>query len=212
MLWAVGSGILAIMLSIITAFGCRFNCPYCIWRQEGRGYDPYFYDRARWLSSFYQNVNETFSISGGGDPLEDFNLHERFWGRIEALCESRKIQYDIHTSFYTISKRPFKSIRKMVVHIRNQNFRAIYADRVVMVVNNELTVEGMRLFEHSHPYIELSYREVVGDGFKPSEDVLAFAQNIQSRRLNGRFIRQDDYNQYLFPDGSIRTVFRDKKM
>jgi hypothetical protein len=209
MLRTVGSGILAIMLSIITVFGCRFNCPYCIWKQEGRAYDPYFYDRARWLSSFYQNVNETFSISGGGDPLEDFNLHERFWGRIEAICESRKIQYDIHTSFHMMSKVHFKNIRKLVVHVRNQDFQAIFADRVVMVVNKELTIEGMKLFEHNHPYVELSYREVVGDEFKPSDNVLAFAQSIQERRYNGRFIRQDDYNHYLFPDGDIRTVFRE---
>jgi hypothetical protein len=197
------------MLSIITAFGCRFNCPYCIWRQEGREYDPYFYDRAKWLSSFYQNVNETFSISGGGDPLKDFNIHGRFWSRIEALCESREIQYDVHTSFHTISKGPFKNIRKLVVHIRAQNLQADYADRVVMVVDRGLTIEGMKFFEHNHPNIELSYREVVGEDFKPSDDVLAFARDIQTRRPNGRFIKQDDYNRYLFPDGTIRSVFRE---
>jgi hypothetical protein len=199
------------MLSIITAFGCRFNCPYCIWRQEGRVYDPYFYDRARWLSSFYKNVNETFSISGGGDPLENIGIHGRFWNRIEALCESMGIQYDIHTTFYTISKVAFKSIRKLVVHIRAHDLRAVYADRVVMVVDQGLTIEGMKLFEYNHPDIELSYREVVGEEFKPSDDVLTFAQNIQERRFNGRFIKQDDYNRYLFPDGTIRTVFMDAR-
>jgi uncharacterized radical SAM superfamily protein len=198
------------MLSIITAFGCRFNCPYCIWRQEKRVYDPCFYDRVAWLSSFYRSVNETFSISGGGDPLEDFSLHERFWNRIWALCKSKEIQYDIHTSFHTASKNRFKNIRKLVVHIRNHNFRAVYADRVVMVADQKLTIDGMKLFERNHPNIELSYREVVGDEFKPSEDVLTFAQSIHERRNNGRFIRQDDYNQYLFPDGSIRTVFREE--
>jgi hypothetical protein len=199
------------MLSIITAFGCRFNCSYCIWRQEGRIYDPYFYDRARWLSSFYQNVNETFSISGGGDPLEDFDIHGRFWNRVEALCESRGIQYDIHTTFHTISKASFKNIRKLVVHIRAHDLRAVHADRVVMVVDRGLTIDAMKFFERNHPYIELSYREVVGEEFKPSDDVLAFAQNIQTRRFNGRFIKQDDYNRYLFPDGTIRTVFMEAR-
>jgi hypothetical protein len=156
-------------------------------------------------------VNETFSISGGGDPLEDFSIHDRFWDRIEALCDSRGIQYDIHTAFHTISKAPFKNIRKLVVHIRDHNFQAVYADRVVMVVDNKLTVEGMKLFECNHPDTELSYREVVGDEFKPFDDVLTFAQSIQERRSKGRFIRQDDYNRYLFPDGTVRTIFREDK-
>jgi hypothetical protein len=164
-----------------------------------------------WLSSFYQNANETFSISGGGDPLEDFDIHGRFWNRIETLCESRGIQYDIHTTFQTISKIPFKNIRKLVVHVRAHDLQAAFADRVVMVVEQGLTIDAMKLFERNHPYIELSYREVVGEQFKPSDDVLAFAQNIQTRRFNGRFVKQDDYNHYLFPDGTIRTSFMEAK-
>jgi hypothetical protein len=102
-------------------------------------------------------VNDSFSISGGGDPLEDFRLHERFWKRIETLCDSKNIQYDIHTAFHRVPKTLFKNIRKLVVHIRDPNLRAIYADRVVMVVDKRLTIEGMRLFEHNHPNIKLSY-------------------------------------------------------
>jgi hypothetical protein len=124
-------------------------------RQEGRIYDPCFYDKVRWLSSFYQNINETFSISGGGDPLEDFSLHERFLNRIETLCNSKNIQYDIHTAFHAISKAPFKNTRKLVIHIRVQNLQATHADRVVMAMDQKLTIEGMKLFEHNHPGIPI---------------------------------------------------------
>jgi hypothetical protein len=57
------------------------------------------------------------------------------------------------------------------------------------VADRELTIDAMKLFERNHPYIELSYREVVGEEFKPSDDVPVLAQNIQTRRFNGRFIK-----------------------
>jgi hypothetical protein len=95
------------MLSIITDFGCRRQCPYCIARQVGfdnsnilRG-STHFYEASWWIDALFNNLPNSgkFSISGGGDPLENPVGNAEFWSLINGICKVKNLSYDVHTSY-----------------------------------------------------------------------------------------------------------------
>lgn len=69
------------MLSIITNFGCHFECPECIVKNSGIDVPQTTIGGLAQLdSAFRNNLCKVVSISGGGDPL--FNYGDNFnWYR-----------------------------------------------------------------------------------------------------------------------------------
>jgi len=138
------------MLSIITAFGCRYDCPGCIhFYKTMECYPTSFWTKAQWrvgLSVAMGAIRGSrFSISGGGDPMNMFDDNENFWWMIESVAKDRGMTYDVHTSYEEIFQRAidkkksthtfvypsenkeisfvthhFERLNKVVFHLRHQ--------------------------------------------------------------------------------------------
>lgn len=159
-----------------------------------------------------------FSISGGGDPLNNYEKFSNFWTLIDFICTTRGLKYDIHTS---INPRQFdlkKNLNKIVLHIfPDRNWDQLkellikgYRLRTALVIDRNVTLRHMETLENFHWQFEITYRELCGSPDQsPKPEVLEFAKRVAERRHGGKFVYNGDYNTYLFPDGSIRTKFLD---
>jgi hypothetical protein len=224
------------MLSIITDFGCRRNCGHCITRQIRFGHNGGrdFYHSSYWLDALFENLPNTgkFSISGGGDPLNDVELHSDFWSLINGICKIKGLSYDVHTSYWEVfdpelAAKHLKYMDRAVVHVNATYGEPIPWDkirgrhRLVAVVDGSLTREFCEELE-ARAYDQVSYREYVAlNAEQYVSDMGIYAAHPEYRadfdkwlwdvpfRLKGRgrFIKQGDYNTYLWPDGRIKTKF-----
>lgn len=85
-------------ISVITNFGCRANCWYCIWK--GHKLETVNLD-TDWnkLEQFLEQYKDKgkVSLSGGGDCLYQFDQHKYWWDRFLKLIEDKQLKLDIHT-------------------------------------------------------------------------------------------------------------------
>ena len=91
-------------ISIITSFGCPQDCWYCIMKQHSLyKYDGDF-DYKKITQFLIDNKNTSeLSISGGGDPLNDFDKHKSFY---------------YNFLFPTINKIGFNNMNGIDIHTR----------------------------------------------------------------------------------------------
>jgi len=128
------------MLSIITAFGCKYDCRGCIhWNISKVCYPTTFWQNPSWQKALAMNVGtEPFSVSGGGDPMNAFNDNVDFWHYLEALCQVSNLEYDVHTSYDEIFKL-VKKEKKVEATVR------LWHPDVNMRKNDKMTI-----FEFEH--------------------------------------------------------------
>jgi organic radical activating enzyme len=197
------------MYSIITTFGCIKHCSYCISKKIGLANNSLFYNKSVWIKSVLNNIDQTFSISGGGDPFFNFNHHQRFWEFMDYLAYLKNCYYDIHTAITEYPNRSnFKRLRKIILHLDPNNLDRKYnADRVVMVLDDLVTKDHMKRFEELYKDIQVSYRQIVYEN-KPKLNIDLYARTIKLRNPKGRYIKQKDYNTYIWPDGTIKKEFK----
>jgi organic radical activating enzyme len=205
-------------LSIITNFGCKYQCNYCIWKNTKFLTDKYdqkfhrFWENKNWLKAFYKFATPTISISGGGDPMFDYERNLDFW----KFLDKHDFEYDIHTSdpMIFLLHPQFKHLKKIVYHLKNvesipvnithcthKNIRiTVVAD---FVAKNESYLNEI---EQKFPVNwEFSYRQLY-EKDQPYRDLSLF-KNVIKRRKNSKFIENGDYNLYLFPDALITNKF-----
>lgn len=210
--------------SIITNFGCKTGCSYCIWKQHsmyGKEFSQKKYIDA--VDKFIRNdvTADKFSISGGGDPLNNFDKNELFWEHIINTCHDTNKKFDIHTSYdnWEDIKIYSRYINRMVLHSTPEKiFRQIdkiieydktFLIRVNFVVTPNINISVLKLVEPilMNKGIQISYRELVSDDETPIPDeVVEFCSTI-GRYVHGRYVKQEDYNIYLMPDGNKYDKF-----
>lgn len=212
-------------LSIITQFGCTKNCPYCIDKLSPvvSGVAP----REKILDFLSRLPSGgRFSVSGGGEPLNEPEKHMEFWDALTEICSERQITCSIHTALENADEilsskltvfRPYVS--KLVFHCNLQsnlagiikNHMNKYKIRVTYVVSSDLdsiTEMCSNEFLAAQCGIEYSYRELYGyPELKPAQIIDEFARWVKNRIPNARYVCQDDYNVYLMPDGNIKRHF-----
>lgn len=96
--------------SIVTDFGCRTGCEYCIWRKhslynEGReNFAKNIFSEKYWskIKFLFEN-SKKLDITGGGDPFCDFksNMSTLFYDRLSREIEKHDTLISIHTSILT---------------------------------------------------------------------------------------------------------------
>lgn len=226
-------------LSVITNFGCKSNCEYCIWKNTINYIKYQFYNHIHAqlfsLKSFLiQHPDiEKFSLSGGGDPLNLTTTSLNFYKNLNNICYELNKKYDIHTSYFINDIEKFLNVtnsdtflRKIVYHasldripepILLKEFKKLEKNfdlRIVYVITDSLTIEYLNqveeILKNNFKNIQLSYREYVGTKYLPSKHVKEFCKNVSKRLKNSRFIEQNDYNYYIMPDGSITEKFLEK--
>lgn len=220
-------------ISVITNFGCKQNCKYCIWKTYNLNkiYQENLEDKQLQVLKTYLENNYNsfkFTISGGGDPLNNIDDHEKFYNNIFNLCYKFNKKVDIHTSYnypsiqMFLNKYFFKNnyINRIILH-RNMNnsnlidLKNIYNIhnklRIVYVITSDISISFLkfieRIIQNKYPDIQLSYREYVGNKFTPSKELTNFCKSIDQRYQNGKYIYQKDYNMYIMPNGNVTETF-----
>ena len=93
MLWSTSTNI-----SVITNFGCRAKCWYCIWKGHELENVSLDTDWAK-LEDFlleYKNKGKV-SVSGGGDCLYRYDLYVGWWVKFLKITNKLNMKVDIHT-------------------------------------------------------------------------------------------------------------------
>lgn len=85
-------------ISIITNFGCRANCWYCIWKNHKLEHTHPDTDWVK-LEQFLEQYKDKgkVSLSGGGDCLYKFDQIRDWWNKFIPLIESKHMLLDVHT-------------------------------------------------------------------------------------------------------------------
>ena len=86
-------------LSIITNFGCHYSCPECIVRNNKLKMTPteeYSSCGLLYCALTHECADCNWvSVSGGGDPLYHWWIHQRWWNGFFSMCTMKDgIEYD----------------------------------------------------------------------------------------------------------------------
>lgn len=81
-------------LSIITNFGCHYKCPYCIVKKNNLNIPKTTINGLRELGNIYKkNSCNIISISGGGDPLYNYEKNFNWYRELFKWTRNQKIQF-----------------------------------------------------------------------------------------------------------------------
>lgn len=200
-------------ISVITNFGCRANCWYCIWK----GHElEHVNDPTDWgkLENFLRENRSKgkVSVSGGGDCLYRYDKHIVWWDKFFSLTNKFDLLVDVHTrekfknsDFWTehINRCVFSSDKL----IDDKNYLLYLCNltkvRITYLVTSYTTsdiMEGYLEFQ-KETGCEFTIKELVGydDG--------GMYRKIKSLYPNIYHLDAGDYNIYYMPDNSIRTSF-----
>lgn len=180
-------------MSVITNFGCHYKCPYCIVK-ENNLHIP------RTTLSGLDNLEEALkenncdivSISGGGDPLHEYEKHIDWYRKFFGIAHKRNVFFngsmrpipvEMHTSYMTDETAfPFYDCYRVVYHansidqlshIRRTGNEIV---RAVFVVTADYTIADIMdiaLFvKNSTEIDELSFRQLVDDKYTEQHTTL----------------------------------------
>ena len=205
------------MLSILTNFGCHFACSYCVYRDNKINIPFTNIDTFGWIQleeELKKHKGEEVSISGGGDPLYNYDEsnNRAFYDKLFALLKKYDCKLELHTSIFD-PRFPYNNCERVVFHftVPNQIKMLYYTDRlvclpskvrVVYVVQehytrhliNEIVKEVLACEEIT----ELSFRQMIkADG---TTDYTLYDYLKEGHMKDWYYIEQQDYNEYFVQD------------
>lgn len=213
-------------LSIITNFGCHYSCPECIVRNNKLKMTPTDeYSSCGLL--YYALAHECadcnwVSVSGGGDPLYHWWIHQRWWNGFFSMCSILNRKTELHTSYLDSDNNdetvlfPFDKFDRVVYHLHsvdeldeirrhgNEIVRVVY---VVDDLMDEDEINKIADFvETSDEIDELSFRQRVDEHYEPTYHLYDFLKAGHQKRW--WYIEQCDYNTY-YHNGKLFTKYTD---
>lgn len=203
--------------SIITNYGCHFECPYCIVKNNNIQVEKT--DNEKVLESVrqlyrendYHNLN-FLSVSGGGDPLHNFDDERReFYRYLSEFVND----FELHTSYLGAYCLGW-TFDRIVYHLRDvEQLKDVkrwyqYSEiRVVFVVQDKFTKEDIdyinEFCEKSKEIDQWSFRQMVDGNYKTNNHLKDYIKST-----GAYYIEQDDYNNYIIND-KIITEFESLK-
>ena len=214
-------------MSIITNFGCHYKCPYCIVKENNLHIPITTLSGLDNLSQSLRDNNcNMLSISGGGDPLHEYEKHIDWYRKLFGITQNHTVYFtdrtcpipvEMHTSYMTDgSTFPFYDCYRVVYHTNTiDQLSHIHRTgneivRAVFVVTADFTIEdimNIALFvRNSKDIDELSFRQLVDDNYEEQhylEDYLKMGH----RKL-WWYIEQNDYNLY-YAENKVTTRYKD---
>lgn len=218
--------------SVITNFGCHWQCPYCIVKNAHMDIPKTDMDLT--FETIKRLVEDgkmkSLSFSGGGDPLFDMN-EERFkWYKdIIRFAKRNGVKTSVHTSYRSsalLSKEgnrgsflDFDLISYHILSIRDIDLKhsPIFkcgdeTTRVVFVVKKDFKpakIQEIVKLAKENPYIDqLSFRQLINPDYSVDHTCEEFLR--KGHEKDWYYIEQGDYNTYIVND-KISTCFEDFK-
>lgn len=205
------------MLSILTNFGCHFACSYCVYRDNKINIPFTNIDTFGWIQlekELKKHKGEEVSISGGGDPLYNYDEsnNRAFYDKLFALLKKYDCKLELHTSIFN-PRFPYNNCERVVFHLTvpNQIKMLYYTDRlvclpskvrVVYVVQEHYTRhlinEIVKEVSACEEITELSFRQMIkADG---TTDYTLYDYLKEGHMKDWYYIEQQDYNEYFVQD------------
>lgn len=201
------------ILSILTNFGCHFACSYCVYRENGINIPSTNVDTFGWdelEEELKSRKGELVSISGGGDPLYNFENNVAFYKKLFDLLNKYDCKLELHTSIIN-QWFPYDWCERIVFHFTMPNqittlkylsnkIKMPFNVRVVYVVQehyskhliNEIVREVKRC---SDVVTELSFRQMID---KNGETTYTLHDYLKGgHKKDWYYIEQSDYNDYF---------------
>lgn len=199
--------------SIITNFGCHWQCPYCIVKNTGIQIPE------TRLGATYDTVMDLadsgnmrfLSFSGGGDPLWGLDLrHADWYTAITRYLTEKGIETEMHTSMPVMADRlyalsPIVCFSRIVYHLRSlEMIRRLHPHdgekiRVVFVVTPDFTQEIINRIVaevKANPCVtELSFRQMVKPDYSIDHTCEEYLR--KGHQKDWWYIEQNDYNHYI---------------
>lgn len=203
-------------LSIITNFGCHFQCPECIVRNNHINVPKTTLEGLDGLvTACIENHCSYVTISGGGDPLYQYENHVDWYRKLFNLTWG--IDVEMHTSYLTDrSTFPFYDCYRVVYHVHTlEDLKHIYRTgteivRVVFVVTPNFTAQDLLdiayYVKNSFDIDELSFRQYVDSSYNAVPHLDTYLR-IGHQKL-WYYIEQGDYNLY-YAENKVYTSYKD---
>lgn len=204
------------VLSILSNFGCHWGCRYCVYRENGINIPKTDYRTFGWHELEEQlklHKGELVSISGGGDPLYNYDRcdNQLFYKLLFELLEKYECRLELHTSML-IEEFPYDKCERVVFHltmptqislINNRLFKLPKLVRVVYVVQDYYTKglvnQIVRYVNNNRNAVnELSFRQMIGTNGETKYFLHDYLK--QEHKKLWYYIEQYDYNEYFVED------------
>ena len=206
--------------SVITNFGCRFSCPYCIWKDHPLKDSR---DGTDWnaLNCFLHDAQDSqvgkVSVSGGGDPFFKLENNQVWWEKFLSLTTARELEVSVHTRERVTLDNDV--LRFLLNHISRLTLSTDVLDdvldyaymmsrytqiRVVHVVQPFDTMKSLDKYVLAFfgTPIQLSFKQL-----HQSTDNTLFNKAKDEYRDDVFFIEDKDYNYYFMPDNKVYEHF-----
>lgn len=205
-------------LSIITNFGCHYQCPECITKSAGIGVPRTTIEGLDSLESVLKRYGcNIVSVSGGGDPLYEYEKNYEWYRALLKKLGRAKIPLEMHTSYTTDDTSfPFYDCCRVVYHLHtvsdldlirrtgNEIVRAVFV--VTPDFTKEKIIDIAGYVENSKEIDELSFREYVDEHFTLQPVLSDFLQTWHKKLWY--YISQCDYNLY-YAENEVHDKFSD---
>lgn len=207
------------MLSIITNFGCHYTCPYCVVKETGIYIPKTTLESLDLLLDIYQNGNYNgISVSGGGDPMHEYEKHTDYYDKLFSICSENHIPLELHTS-YIRDGLPYSHFDLIAFHLINTEdiLKVNTLDcgsatkRIVFVVDKNFTEQKIDdiydIYLCCYDILQLSFRQMI----LPDYSAAYYCHNHLKeghKHEKWHYIEQCDYNTY-FVNGKITDGYED---
>jgi len=199
-------------ISVITNFGCRSKCWYCIWKGHRLENVSKPTDWDKLYDFLYANKDKgKVSVSGGGDSLYKYDEHIDWWKRFFDMAGGLNMLVDIHTREKFVNDFFWRKINRCVFSSDNieddKHYLRYLAEitkiRVTHLVTAKTTFEIIDSYLRFQKEIDCQFtiKELVGydDG--------NMYQKIKTKYPGIFHLDSGDYNIYYMPDNSITESF-----
>ena len=200
-------------ISVITNFGCRADCWYCIWKGHSlEGVNP----PTDWvkLEKFLETYRDKgkVSVSGGGDCLYKYGQHVGWWIRLFELTGRLGLLVDVHTrEEFTHQAFWRKHVNRCVFSsdkLEDDKTYLKYLSQLTKVRITHLVTKDTN-FDLIDEY--LTFQEKIGCQFTIKElighDDGGRYKEIREQRPEIFNLDAGDYNIYYMPDNSVQETF-----
>ena len=200
-------------ISIITNFGCRANCWYCIWKghELENVNKPTDWNKLESFLSDNKNKGKV-SISGGGDCLYKYDQHVGWWIKLFKITSSLNMFVDVHTrekfthqSFWKkhINRCVFSSDKLQKDKEYLMYLSKLTKIRITHLVTSETTLDMIEEY--------LKFQKVIDCQFTIKQ-LIGYSDNGMYQKIRQTYpdiyhLDEGDYNIYYMPDNSIRNSF-----
>lgn len=200
-------------ISVITNFGCRAKCWYCVWNSHKLQNMRHPTDWRKLQKFLWINKKKgKVSVSGGGDPLYEYKNRIEWWNKFFEITQDLDMSVDVHT------REKFK----------NKNFWTKNINRCVFS-SDTLKPDIKHLTYLSQlTKVRITHLVTKNTTFRLIEDYLRFQDEIKCqfsikelvnyndggmyRKLLKQYpeifhLDTGDYNVYYMPDNRVRKTF-----